>query len=438
MKKSVKILIITIFGLALCLFAGYYVYDNFINVYSFKEISNVDKTYNISFEEFKPATSYTIEILDSKDNVIMNFDTTKTENEVVLDKLSFNEEYSINVNAYKDKKMVKKIKRAYKFKWAEPTFDNDVDLVLDEKNPYLNIAGDITKKDYKIEFFDGDKLLLEEKINNAKYKINKDILNLKNTVFTVKIVDDGYTLAETELYYGVNPVDDVKFANLNNDEFLKYQDFDLIIDGGKNATSITLDVLDNNDVIKTFDVKDNKVKIEKADFVEGNKYTFKLVAVYKEYKKEVSVTTAMISPLRAEMVNLAASQLGNEGGKKFWTWYGTNSRFEWCACFISWLAYQNGIMNTKIPKFINTGDGAYWFKIRNQFKYRGTYTPKPGDIIFIDWNDNDRIDHVGLVEKVENGTLYTIEGNSRDAVRKKSYPLTSKYLYGYGIPKYEE
>ena len=86
MKKSVKILIITIFGLALCLFAGYYVYDNFINVYSFKEISNVDKTYNISFEEFKPATSYTIEILDSKDNVIMNFDTTKTENEVVLDK----------------------------------------------------------------------------------------------------------------------------------------------------------------------------------------------------------------------------------------------------------------------------------------------------------------------------------------------------------------
>ena len=146
----------------------------------------------------------------------------------------------------------------------------------------------------------------------------------------------------------------------------------------------------------------------------------------------------MISPLRAEMVNLAASQLGNEGGKKFWTWYGTNYRFEWCACFISWLAYQNGIMNTKIPKFINTGDGAYWFKIRNQFKYRGTYTPKPGDIIFIDWNDNDRIDHVGLVEKVENGTLYTIEGNSRDAVRKKSYPLTSKYLYGYGIPKYEE
>ena len=100
----------------------------------------------------------------------MNFDTTKTENEVVLDKLSFNEEYSINVNAYKDKKIVKKIKRAYKFKWAEPAFDNDVDLVLDEKNPYLNIAGDITKKDYKIEFFDGDKLLLEEKINNAKYK----------------------------------------------------------------------------------------------------------------------------------------------------------------------------------------------------------------------------------------------------------------------------
>ena len=70
MKKSVKILIITIFGLALCLFAGYYVYDNFINVYSFKEISNVAKFQGMEVKHF--AVGY--DVMRKKDFVMCNLD----------------------------------------------------------------------------------------------------------------------------------------------------------------------------------------------------------------------------------------------------------------------------------------------------------------------------------------------------------------------------
>ena len=56
-----------------------------------------------------------------------------------------------------------------------------------------------------------------------------------------------------------------------------------------------------------------------------------------------------------------------------------------------------------------------------------------GNIIFFDWQQDGHTDHVGIVEKVENEKVFTIEGNSKDEVREKSYNLSSKSIYGYGI-----
>lgn len=55
------------------------------------------------------------------------------------------------------------------------------------------------------------------------------------------------------------------------------------------------------------------------------------------------------------------------------------------------------------------------------------------NIIFFDWEVNGRPDHVGIVEKAENGRVYTIEGNSNDEVRAKSYSLAYKCIFGYGM-----
>ena len=132
------------------------------------------------------------------------------------------------------------------------------------------------------------------------------------------------------------------------------------------------------------------------------------------------------------IVLVAKSQIGNVGGKKYWSWYGFNSRVSWCACFVSWCAKESGDFDKTIPKFASTYEGEMWFKHHDKWKSRN-YTPSPGDIIFFDWEQNGGVDHVGIVEKAENGKVYTIEGNSRDEVRAKSYSLNYKCIYGYGL-----
>lgn len=75
-----------------------------------------------------------------------------------------------------------------------------------------------------------------------------------------------------------------------------------------------------------------------------------------------------------------------------------------------------------------------WFKNHDKWKDKN-YTPSSGDIIFFDWEQNGYPDHVGIVEKVENGRIYTVEGNSNDECRERSYSQNSKSIFGYGITK---
>ena len=136
------------------------------------------------------------------------------------------------------------------------------------------------------------------------------------------------------------------------------------------------------------------------------------------------------------IVEVALTQLGNQGGQPYWSWYGFDSRVEWCACFVSWCADQCGYIESGlVPKFAGCVDGANWFKSNGKWQSR-TYEPKTGDIIFFDWEGDGTTDHVGIVEKCENGTVYTVEGNSGDACKQRQYTVGSSNIYGYGIPAY--
>ena len=136
------------------------------------------------------------------------------------------------------------------------------------------------------------------------------------------------------------------------------------------------------------------------------------------------------------IVEVALTQLGNQGGQPYWSWYGFDSRVEWCACFVSWCADQCGYIESGlVPKFAGCVDGANWFKSNGKWQNR-TYEPKAGDIIFFDWEGDGTTDHVGIVEKCENGIVYTVEGNSGDACKQRQYAVGSNNIYGYGIPAY--
>lgn len=137
-----------------------------------------------------------------------------------------------------------------------------------------------------------------------------------------------------------------------------------------------------------------------------------------------------------DIVKVAGTQIGNWNGRKFWSWYGFSSRQPWCACFVSWCANQCGYIKAGvIPKFALVTDGISWFKKKGEWRSR-KYKPRPGDIIFFDWYGDGSRDHVGIVESCDGRYVHTIEGNSSNLCRRKTYPVGWYEIYGYGVPKY--
>ncbi|MBC1890069.1 CHAP domain-containing protein [Listeria booriae] len=140
-----------------------------------------------------------------------------------------------------------------------------------------------------------------------------------------------------------------------------------------------------------------------------------------------------IKASESKMVEIAAKEIGNKGGQPYWSWYGFNSRVEWCATFVSWTAEKAGLIKAgKIPKFAYCPTGIQWFKSKGKWQSKDK-PPKSGDIIFFDWQNDGTSDHVGIVEKVEGSTITTVEGNSGDAVKRNTYPIQSKVICGYGV-----
>ena len=136
-------------------------------------------------------------------------------------------------------------------------------------------------------------------------------------------------------------------------------------------------------------------------------------------------------PGNTAIVDLAKRQVGNVGGYPYWSWYGFNSRVEWCACFVSWCYGQMGLSE---PRFAACqSQGIPWFTSHGQWGARGYENIAPGDAIFFDWDLDGSADHVGLVIGRDEGRVYTVEGNSGDACKVKSYPLDYACIKGYGL-----
>lgn len=136
-------------------------------------------------------------------------------------------------------------------------------------------------------------------------------------------------------------------------------------------------------------------------------------------------------PGNQQVVDIAQSQVGNVGGQPYWSWYGFESRVEWCACFVSWCFAQAGYSE---PRFAScTSGGMAWFQSHGQWGDRNYRDIAPGDAIFFDWDNSGNADHVGIVIGTDGERVYTVEGNSGDACKIRSYPLGSSVIRGYGL-----
>ena len=136
-------------------------------------------------------------------------------------------------------------------------------------------------------------------------------------------------------------------------------------------------------------------------------------------------------PGNQAVVDLAKGQVGNVGGQPYWSWYGFTSRVEWCACFVSWCYGQMGLSE---PRFAACqSQGVPWFQSHGQWGARGYADIAPGDAIFFDWDLDGSADHVGIVVGTNGSRVYTVEGNSGDACKIKSYDLNYECIKGYGL-----
>lgn len=136
-------------------------------------------------------------------------------------------------------------------------------------------------------------------------------------------------------------------------------------------------------------------------------------------------------PGNTNLVDIAKAQVGNVGGYPYWSWYGFNSRVEWCACFVSWCYNQ---MGKSEPRFAACqSQGIPWFQSHGQWGDRSYPNIAPGDAIFFDWDLDGSADHVGIVIGTDGSRVYTVEGNSGDACKIKSYSLDYACIKGYGL-----
>ncbi len=153
-------------------------------------------------------------------------------------------------------------------------------------------------------------------------------------------------------------------------------------------------------------------------------------------KQETVVSTLSVQAETWEvppLVQTAQQEIGNQGGEKYWRWYGFAQRVEWCGCFVSWCANECGYVEAGVlPKFSMCDQR--WLKSAGMWKDT-SHEPSSGDLIFFDWLRDGKqdgiVDHVGIVEAVQDGKVYTIEGNCDDACARQVYDLAEEQILGY-------
>lgn len=108
------------------------------------------------------------------------------------------------------------------------------------------------------------------------------------------------------------------------------------------------------------------------------------------------------------------------------------SQTHWCAAWAMNLLEEHGVMDLEgLPNRNLCSSIKSWAQEKGTYEKPDSYQPKPGDAILFDWDKDGSPDHVGIVEKVENGRVHTIEGNSSDRVSRNSYDLGSTKIDGY-------
>ena len=149
------------------------------------------------------------------------------------------------------------------------------------------------------------------------------------------------------------------------------------------------------------------------------------------------------------LLKVLESQVGSTGriqtesgeGEYYSAWYiggyeqnpDWSEETPWCVCFLSWALEEcSGYLQGQTPRFANVDK--FWAEFVTSDSWK-TEDPQTGDVIFFDWiiDDETNAEHTGVVLAVQDGWIYTIEGNSNNSVEICRYAEDNPYIMGYGI-----
>lgn len=140
------------------------------------------------------------------------------------------------------------------------------------------------------------------------------------------------------------------------------------------------------------------------------------------YEKTANAGTNNYTKYGKEMHNLQSSNMDYPAA--------------WCDAFVDWCFYKAFGASMARKMLCGTFDD-YTINSANYFKNAGRWTKTPERGYQVFFQNSLGICHTGLVYKVADNRVYTIEGNADNRVQKKSYPVYDSYIAGYGMPKYE-
>jgi len=182
----------------------------------------------------------------------------------------------------------------------------------------------------------------------------------------------------------------------------------------------------------------------------GKTYYYKIRAYMTLNGERYNGSYSSISATRDAVVTVAIGWLGckesNGTHKKIIDVYNSNLApgcgkmnytAAWCATYVSAVGIKAKatdiiIRHSYCPTMLSK------YKSKGQYSTNKSYTPKPGDIIFYDWNKNNTPDHVGMIVSCSGSTVKAIEGNKNDAVGYRTFSKGYTYIQAYALPAYSE
>ena len=195
-----------------------------------------------------------------------------------------------------------------------------------------------------------------------------------------------------------------------------------------------------------------------VDYVDGGVEGFNLGQTALHPRVTVSQTAfnpRVTNGQRDRVLRAAASLVGVRGGtaahrqlvndynsvKPLPVGYAVKTTDDWCDIFVTTVCQREGLSGL-IGRECGVERHIQIFKRLGIWNEDGTTTPKAGDIITFNWDQNSQqnngfADHIGIVESVSNGIIHTIEGNSNNQVRRNTYRIGHGNIRGFATPRYQ-